>query len=177
MNYKLKYLKYKLKYLKNNLKYQQIKGGMLEFDSEQEIQDSIYYIINYLDIELNKEYSFQQDGYETDDDTDDIKCTVKKNSIYYYLYNNIKNFLIKILIKIDNKKKLRHHDIIGKLNKYIFMLKQEIKIELTQNQTITLCSISKNKLIDSLNSIMDYFKKDFSKLLTSKLESLSSESQ
>ena len=175
MNYKLKYLKYKLKYFK--FKYRTLKGGVLKFDSEQEIQDSIYYIINYLDIELNKEFSFQQDGYETDDDTDDIKCTIKKNSIYYNLYNNIKNFLLKILIKIVNKEKLRHHNITGKLNKYIFMLKKEIKIELTQNQTITLCSINKNKLIDSLNSIMDYFKKDFSKLLSSKLESLSSESQ
>lgn len=170
MNYKLKYLKYKIK-------YKTLKGGMLEFDSEEEIITSIMFIINYLDIELNKEYSFQQDGYETDDDTDDIKCTVKKNSIYYDLYNNIKNFLLKILIKINNKEKLRHHNITGKLNKYIFMLKQEIKIELTQNQSITLCSISKNKLIDSLNKIKYYFENDFSKLLNSKLESLSSESQ
>lgn len=170
MNYKLKYLKYKLKYRK-------LKGGMLRFDSEQEIQDSIDYIINYLYIELNKEFSFQQDGFETDDDTDDIKCIIKKNSIYYDLYNNIKKFLFKIYIKIENKKTLRHYKIIDKLNKYIFMLKKEIKIELTQNKTINICSISKNKLIDLLNSIINYFKKDFSKLLNSKLESLSSESQ
>jgi hypothetical protein len=55
--------------------------------------------------------------------------------------------------------------------------KKIIKIELTQNKTINICSISKNNLIDSLNSIINYFKKDFSKLLNSKLESLSSESQ
>ena len=170
MNYKFKYLKYKIKYKK-------LKGGMLRFDSEEEIITSIMFIINYLDIELNKEFSFQQDGYETDDDTDDIICTIKKNSIYYDLYNNIKNFLLKILIKINNKEKLRHHNITGKLNKYIFMLKKEIKIELTQNQSITLCSISKNKLIDSLNKIKYYFENDFSKLISSKLESLSSESQ
>lgn len=174
MNYKLKYLKYKLKYLK----YRKLKGGMLRFDSEQEIQDSIYYIIYYLNIELNKEFSFQGDGFETDDDTDDIKCIIKKNSKYYDLYNNIKKFLFKIDMKIKNKETLRHNKIIDKLNKYIFMLEKKIiKIELTQNKTINICSISKNNLIDSLNSIINYFKKDFSKLLNSKLESLSSESQ
>ena len=85
--------------------------------------------------------------------------------------------MFKIYIKIENKKTLRHYKFIDKLNKYIFMLKKEIKIELTQNKTINICSISKNKLIDLLNSIINYFKKDFSKLLNSKLESLSSESQ
>ena len=170
MNYKLKYLKYKIKYLQMN-------GGSNIFNdiNNSNIKDVIELLINYINVELNKEYSIQQDGYDSEDSTDDIKCKIKINSHYYSVYNDIKIYLeVLLLFKISNNNIIKHYNILYILNNFILILNQLLykEIELTLDQTVNVCSKNINQFIESLNNIKEYYKKELINLLISELKKI-----